>query len=107
LKDGRGPVFLEVELVGLHLDEGVLHVCEADAEEDVLGALSPHAPRMGQPATQWAIQWDHLKEKHANNQLSKGNTCSEQIIYRKHMLRTDHLLGKHAKDRTFTGNTCS
>ncbi len=42
--------FLEVELGGLHLDDGVLDVCETNAEEDVLGALGPHAPRVGQPA---------------------------------------------------------
>ena len=33
---------LEVELVLLHLDDGVLDVGEADRQDDVLRSLSPH-----------------------------------------------------------------
>ncbi len=40
---------LEVELAGLHLNDGVRDVCEADAEQDVLGPLGPHATGVGQP----------------------------------------------------------
>jgi hypothetical protein len=50
--------------------------------------------------------------------LCTGNTCSEQIVYRKHILRTDHLQETyilrtdnlqetHAQNRSSTGNTCS
>ena len=40
---------LEVELVLLHLDDGVLDVGEADRQDDVLRSLSPHAAGRGDP----------------------------------------------------------
>ena len=40
---------LEVELVLLHLDDGVLDVGEADRQDDVLRSLSPHTAGRGDP----------------------------------------------------------
>ena len=38
---------LEVELVLLHLDDGVLDVRETDGEDDVFWSLSPHTAGRG------------------------------------------------------------
>ena len=40
---------LEVELVLLHLDDGVLDVGEADRQDNVLWSLSPHTSGRGDP----------------------------------------------------------
>jgi hypothetical protein len=52
------------------------------------------------------LRTDHLLGTHVQNRSSTGNTCSEQSIYRKHILLTDHLQETHAKNRSSTGNTC-
>lgn len=45
------PDPLEVELPRLHLDHGVLHVREADGEDNVFRSLGPGTPWWRNPAT--------------------------------------------------------
>jgi len=48
----------------------------------------------------YILRTDNLQETHAQNRSSTGNTCSEQIIYRKHMLRNEENNEKNYQNKS-------